>query len=552
MPKYFLALSLLFFSRGAVFAEYFVIDQFDIRIRIDESGYFEVTETIDVTFSEARHGIYRTIPYRFRIKGRKYDISIYDISAEGRAFRREREGGVLRIRIGHPDLYVEGRQRYILTYKVKRAWLFEEGHTEFYWNLTGNEWEVPISALNYRIQLPENLSLSPDDYQVFTGYAGQQGSDASARWENGILAGSATRPFAPGEGLTIAIRLPVDFIRRPSELESFLHHYGLLGIPGALLGLLGWLFLRYGRDEPFAGMAHYYPPEGLPPAEAGAFIDDKTDNRDVISLLPYWGGQGYLAIREIEEKFLGIFSSTDFEFSKLKSLPAGLSDYEYTVFNRLFRDGDEVRLSDLKDQFHTTLRTARSQVQQKVRNRKLHTPQSRMAWGVLPVAAVASAVLGLFFMYMEQSAASGGMFMAAVAAVLIRRPMLKKSKEGMELYRQLYGFRMFVDKADRSRIERLLADDPGYFEKTLPFAIAFGMAKSWAQNFEGLFGEPPGWYSSSSHQYSKSSQSFESFASSFDAGMQKVQSSFSSSPGSSGGGGGSSGGGFGGGGGGSW
>ena len=44
-------------------------------------------------------------------------------------------------------------------------------------------------------------------------------------------------------------------------------------------------------------MVHYYPPEGLPPAEAGAFIDDKTDNRDIISLLPYWGGQGYLKIR---------------------------------------------------------------------------------------------------------------------------------------------------------------------------------------------------------------------------------------------------------------
>lgn len=551
MPKLFLLILLLLFSRATALAEYFVIDQFDIRIRVDESGFFEVTETIDVTFSELRHGIYRIIPCRYRMGGKKYDISLYDISVEGWEFKREREAGNLRIRIGDPGKYVEGRQRYIITYKVKRAWLFEENHTEFYWNLTGNEWEVPIEAITFQIQLPQGLSLSPEDYQVFTGYSGQQGSDAGLSWGEGLLSGRSTRPFAAGEGLTVAIRLPASLIERPSEFESFMHHYGLLGIPAALLGILGWLFFRFGRDEPFVRMVHYYPPEGLPPAEAGAFIDDKTDNRDIVSLLPYWGGQGYLTIREVkEEKLFGLFSSTDFEFKKVEGLPGGRPSYEYTVFNRLFRDGDAVRISDLKDKFHTTMSSARSQVQRSVRDRQLYTPQSRMAWGGLPAAAAICAGLGAFFISKEQYPAGSAMLLAAAVAFLIRRPMLKKNKEGMEIYQQLYGFRLFVDKADRGRIERLLADDPAYFEKTLPYAIAFGMAKKWAANFEGLFSEPPGWYAGSYHQ-GRSGNSFQSFASSFDSGMRQVQSTFTSSPGSSSGGG-SSGGGFGGGGGGSW
>ncbi|MCB0587288.1 MAG: DUF2207 domain-containing protein, partial [Phaeodactylibacter sp.] len=72
MFKYILTFSLLLLSRAPALAEYFVIDKFDISIRIDESGYFEVTEAIDVTFSEPRHGIYRIIPYRYRKDGKKY------------------------------------------------------------------------------------------------------------------------------------------------------------------------------------------------------------------------------------------------------------------------------------------------------------------------------------------------------------------------------------------------------------------------------------------------------------------------------------------------
>ena len=536
----------------SISAEVFVIDAFDIRIRIGQDGYFEVTETLDVSFSEQRHGIYRLIPYRFRINGEKYDIDIYDVSVDNWPFKRERQSGNLRLRIGDPDRYVNGRQRYVIRYKVKNAWLFEEDHTEFYWNLTGNEWEVPMEKVTFRIQLPDHLNLGADDYRVFTGYSGQQGADAEIRWRDGVLSGNTTRAFEPGEGLTVAVRLPADFIERPSAFDLFLRDYGLLSLPAALLGLLGWLFLRFGRDETFVRMAHYYPPDDLPPAEAGAFIDDKTDNRDIVSLIPYWAGQGYLTIREVEKKVLFVFSDKDFEFNKVKNLPDDRPAYEHTVFQRLFRDSDTVALSSLKEQFHTTMSAARSQIQRSVRDRQLHTPQSRIAWRALPFAAMICLGLGVFFFTREQFAAGGGMVLTAMAAFILRRPILKKNKEGMELYQVLHGFYLFVDKADRERIERLLRDDPAYFEKTLPFAIAFGMAKKWAKNFEGLFTEPPKWYISSYHD-GPGDDAFQSFAGSFDSGMREVQSVFTSSPSSSGsGGGGSSGGGFGGGGGGSW
>lgn len=534
--------------------EYFVIDRFDVQIRLDEEDYFEVTETLDVQFSEPRHGIFRSVPFRYRVEGKRYDIDLDDIEVEGRPYETKREGGELRIRIGHPDRYVDGEQRYIIRYRVRGAWLFEEEHTEFYWNLTGNNWPVPIGETTFRIEFPPGLSLTEADYRLFTGYAGTRGDEAEARLEGDALTGRSTAALAPGEGLTVAVRLPVDFVDRPTAFEVFMKQYGLLGLPLALLGLLGWVFFRHGQEDDFVEMAHYYPPEDLPPAEAGAFIDDKTHNRDIIALIPYWAGQGFLNIREVETKKLLIFSDTDFEFIKLQELPADRPGYEHLVFNRLFRDGDRVMLSDLKDEFHQTMSSARSQVNRAVRNRQLHTTQSRFIWQLLPLGASLCAGLGILFVFLEQFPAAIGMFVAAVAGFALRRPMLKKNKEGMSVYQQLYGFRLFVDKADRDRIERLLADDPAYFERTLPYAIAFGMAGKWAGQFEGLFTEPPRWYIAP-HLHHGRSDGFHAFATNFDSSMREVQSVFTSAPSSSGSGGfsgGSSGGGFGGGGGGSW
>ena len=240
-------LSLLFLLAlplNSAFAEYFTIQHFDVQVRIDRSGFFQVTETIDVAFTQRRHGIFRDIPTRYRIDGERVDIDIYDIDVEGRPFKRMRSGSNRRIRIGHPDRYVDGNQQYVIHYKVAGAWLFEEQHTEFYWNLIGTEWTVPIERVTFHIELPGNLTLDSTDYRIFTGSYGARGQNATASFDEGALSGRSTTSLQPREGLTVAIRLPVDYIDRPSELEKFIADYGLLGFPLTIFMVLLGLWNR--------------------------------------------------------------------------------------------------------------------------------------------------------------------------------------------------------------------------------------------------------------------------------------------------------------------
>ena len=553
--KSFLFLGLLLLAMPAK-AEYFTIENYRVDIRVDPSGDFWVEETIDVLFSEPRHGIFRILPYKYKIGGKVHKVKLRNVRVEGWSAEKSWDTYNLTLKIGDADRYVDGAQRYVIRYKVKNAWLFLEEHTEFYWNVIGTQWESPIKKVEYRIEFFNSPPLSEDDYHVYTGGYGTQGQEATIYYRGGAIGGQSLSELGPGEGLTVAVRLPIDYIHRPTKTELFLQRYGLLVLPLFLLGFITWLWARFGRDEKKVLVVQYYPPSDFPPSEAGAFIDHKVDNRDLIALIPYWGAQGYLEMTEIEKTSL-IFKSKDYEFKKLRELPADRPRYEETVFSGLFRSGDLVRLSDLKDSFYSTMSAARSLLKGDIRSRQLYTPRSRQLFNAMPVAGILGVLMAVLFFVIGQVATGLGMVVFAIASFALIYPMLRRSTEGSEIYEHLRGFREFIKRADQPRLERLLKEDPSYFDKTLPYAIAFNMAAAWGKKFDGLFTEPPSWYHGYyvGHAYGSS---FGTFTQDFTSSMREVQSAFTSQPGSSGGGsfggggGGFSGGGFGGGGGGSW
>lgn len=537
-------------------AEYFSIENYRVDIKVNPSGDFWVEETIDVLFTEPRHGIFRVLPYKYKIDDKVQKVKISNIQVDGWQADKTWDGQFLTLRIGDADRYVDGPQRYVIRYKVKGAWLFLPEHTEFYWNVIGDQWQTTIKKVEYRIEFFNSPSLTDQDYKVYTGRYGTQGKEATIYYRGGAIAGQSLSELGPGEGLTVAVRLPIDYIHRPTATELFLQRYGLLVLPLFLLGFITWLWARFGRDEKKVLVVQYYPPENFNPSEAGAFIDHKVDNRDLIALIPYWGAEGFLEMSEKQDKGL-LFTSKDYEFKMLKELPADRPRYETTVFNGLFQSGDVVRLSDLKDTFYSTMSAARSLLKSDIQSRRLYTPRSRQLFQLMPLAGVLGVLIAVLFFVIGQVPAGIGMVVFAIASFALIYPMLRRSTEGSEIYEHLRGFREFIRRADQPRLERLLKDDPSYFDKTLPYAIAFNMAAAWGKKFDGLFTEPPSWYHGYyvGHAYGSS---FSTFTQDFTSSMREVQSAFTSQPSSSGGGsfggggGGFSGGGFGGGGGGSW
>jgi uncharacterized membrane protein YgcG len=538
-------------------AEYFRITDYKVDVRIYAAGYFEVNETIEVEFSEPRRGIFRQIPYIYKLGDGERKIKIYDLDVEGWRYKDYTEGYYRVIRIGDPDIYVNGKQTYKISYKVRNAFLFHEDFTEFYWNLIGDQWPVPIDKISFDVRFDQFIALRDGDYKIFAGEAGSQEQRANIRYQLNRLVGETTSMLEPYEGVTLAVKFPLEYIERPSEWEVWLEKYGPGALGMLLLSIFSGIFYRlwkkYGKDYPIVRMVQYLPPKELTPSEAGVIIDEKADNVDILALLPYWAHKGYIQIRRIPRKW----AKDDHELIKLKHLDPPVPAYESVIFHALFRSGDRVLVSSLKDKFYNDMNAAKTQLSSHIKNTlDIYYPVSirmQIISGFISAILIGAAILlGLLFNSLLLAVTLG---ISGLIGIGFTANMLKKNQNGVRLYQAVLGFKMFVEKAEKDRLERMLKEDPDYFEKTLPYAMVFGYARKWSAQFDGLLTEPPKWYIGGpgyGHGHFMPSE----FGKAFDSGMQEIQSAFTSSPQSSGGGsfggGGSVGGGFGGGGGGSW
>lgn len=162
--------------------------------------------------------------------------------------------------------------------------------------------------------------------------------------------------------------------------------------------------------------------------------------------------------------------------------------------------------------------------------------------------------LGLFKLFMF----SGQVVFLSVAVigciiglVLFIKYEARLNKEGQILKEDWLGFKMFLETAEKYRMQNLTPDT---FEKYLPYAMIFGVEKKWARAFESLNIQQPSWYASSAgvHGFAGGAVAWSggvggfspsAFSSSFSSSFA---SAFSSSTGSGAHGGGSAGGGGGG------
>lgn len=137
--------------------------------------------------------------------------------------------------------------------------------------------------------------------------------------------------------------------------------------------------------------------------------------------------------------------------------------------------------------------------------------------------------------------------------VLLARPSIKQYTDyGFELLQQVLGFKMFIQTAEKNRLETLIHSDPQYIYHILPYAMVLGVSDIWAKKFDVLMTEPPNWYTTYGTGTFTTASLMRSMTRTTSS-MSNVATSRPSSSGSSGGGGGGfSGGGGGGGGGGSW
>ena len=541
------------------------IRSFDAAIDVSADGSILVEETIVARFTGSWNGIFRTIPVQYRTpQGLNYTLRLDNVSAvdtEGRPLRIEssRERHYRKLKIWVPGA-VDATRTVRLRYRVANGLRFFEEHDELYWNVTGDEWDVPIESASAHVRLPEGVTGVRA-----TAFRGAYGSteQAAVSIEADSVRVEAVRGLGFREGLTIAVGWDPGIVHRPTAVErttSVVYSNLPLAVPPLVfLGML-WLWRARGRDPALAPiLTRYEPPEQMSPAELGTLVDGKPDMRDITSTIVDLAVRGHLHIAEADnEGFLGLLSSKDYTFT-LKEPPPGelLKPLESDLIRAMFGSKSSVRLSGLKNKFYKHLPQLRNDLYGMLEHRGFYVKRPDrvrlfyiVAGIVLGVALEMASGSVMSSLGMQPLAGILAGILSGVIVVLFGWFMPARTIRGTRELEKVLGFQEFLSRVESDRLDRLVKT-PEMFEKFLPYAMALGVEDNWAKAFEGIYSEPPQWYSGPGGVHTFRPSAFTSNLGAMSTQAASVMASAPRSSGGSGfGGGGSSGGGGGGGGGG--
>jgi Predicted membrane protein (DUF2207) len=575
---------------GAQSAE--VIRDYRVEIRILSDGDLRITETIDYDFgSQLRHGIFRTIPTRFPyddVNDRVFPIEDIKVRSDApEDIEISEEGSLTTIRIGDPDVEISGRHTYTLTYRVEGALNAFTDHDELFWNAIGDEWQASIARAHVTVRAPGAIQR----VACFQGYEGSTEPCAVAEFEGPKARFSPGRSLIPYEGMTVVVAIPKGTVPQPGpileERWSMARAFGVnagtviasLAVLAILGGALFRMWSREGRDRRFLGSpidqvlgtttgedeavplgegdaeapVEFAPPGGVRPGQIGTLIDERANVIDVTATIVDLAGRGFLLIQEIPDR--GLFSKADWNLIRLEKGETELLPFEKKLLEGLFRDGNEVKVSELKTTFSERLHgVERSLYEDAMREKWFRTrpDQVRTRWagrGAL-LAVVGGALTFVLARWTHWGLVGIPVIIAGIALALMARRMPARTAKGTAMLRRIRGFRRVIATAE-THMSRW-AEEENVFTRYLPYAIVFGLTKKWAKAFEdlGLQADTSSWYVGP-HAFTAMA-----FADSIDGFAVTTGGTLASTPASSGssgfGGGGFSGGGGGGGGGGSW
>ncbi|WP_339080672.1 DUF2207 domain-containing protein [Pseudomonas sp. TMP9] len=261
-----------------------VIEDFAVTLQVQPDGTLLVIEriTVQAEGEQIKRGIYRDLPVSYeRSLGLHTSgpITLLGVTRDGtpERVRTERNGAWVRYYLGSADHVLKsGRYRYELRYRVERQLLHHVDRDELYWNVTGNQWVLPILRASVEVKLPPGARIG--DLAAYTGADGEQGKAYEVlQQRNDTLRLATTQALPAYHGLTVAVDWPAGWVVRPSMLQRGSDVlWDNLGLCLGVLLLVGLVifylraWVRVGRD-PEEGLIIplFEAPRGMSAVQAG-------------------------------------------------------------------------------------------------------------------------------------------------------------------------------------------------------------------------------------------------------------------------------------------
>lgn len=412
-----------------------------------------------------------------------------------------------------------GKASFRIEYTVVGALRVYEGGDQLWWTAIPSEhFGFNIGSSTVRVSLP-------------SGYGPREGVDPVVSYGaptnvsvNGTeVTYTTTRQLGGYENLEVRVQFPHNPAAQPAgwqgtfdqrrdfeENTQPIINLGVL-IVSLLIALGGPLLIyttyqRKGRDPKTGPVPEYLSklPSNLPPAVVGTLLDERADVRDVMSTLIDLGQRGYLVIEEEQTAGLfGIGRSSEFTFKRTDKAWDELRPFEERVMRNVFSGSKMERsLDSLKNRFYSVIPQVQNDLYDELVTEGFFTTKpstTRNIWSGIGVAVLALTGMGVFFLAPALGRISpmlvclpASLGLTGVMALVVGQFMPAKTLKGAEEAAKWGAFQEYLRNLEKyGDVE----DASVHFSDYLPYAVAFGLDRSWMQKFRQVDYVPmPPWY----------------------------------------------------------
>lgn len=431
----------LFYSRSVSADEGgYHIKDYQVNAVLHENNVLEIQETIQVNFSQKRHGIYRYIARDMYVdrdtseqldgsssKVMHYAGKIKKLSVKGWEYDTSTDDGNYIIQIGDEDKTVIGDQLYQISYQYSMPDDRLENSDFLFYSVLGAGWQTQIDHFSFTLDFDKPLSEQAQaELRIYSGSYGSEDNSIDVMYDltSDRITGEAYQ-IASNQAITIFTELPQGYFTGARQTPSL--PVMIMAVLTLLLSTILLFIEFYKKDAPVIETVEFHPPYGMSSAEVGTIIDESVDDIDMMSLIPWWANEGYLLLEEVPDekgksgkhgkKSQVKESKTKILLHLQKKLPEDAPEYQKRLMKALFpKDSEVADLSNLKESFAEKFMKSKIELQKIYSGeRKLSTGAASAFISVLLLAVVYALEMGLS----SQVSLADNLPWGLVAAVLL-------------------------------------------------------------------------------------------------------------------------------------
>ena len=496
----------------------------------------QVNEIFDAYFNVRKHGIIRNIPLKYTIDGKKFRIFLENIKVDWTNFSAYETHGEKEIKIWDADRELIGDQRYSIHYSVYGLIRNFAGKwwEELSWNIIPNGFDTHIDQVRVELNLPKVYTwFTAEDFLIAADGKSNKLEDfeGTIDWSQGnkiILTYDKTIPA--GNGITLAVKFPVGYFTFDHERQESLIDKGGISdkikdilwiddfdrglIPPICLGLGIWFLLYFfivlfinqfrrrhyfqsvekSLSEKFPIIIQYDTPKELLPPEVWFLADDCTTSTKQISSLFY---------KRLNEKVIDIrYDSEDdtIMLMKLSDIPFNEWHYYERWFLNHFFTSNVIVISKNRN-FYDLFSGAKQSLSYSCRKIWLihQTKGSKdydeniqlISNSRLYLIIGCLVIIGFFYCYSDNSLNSIPVFLFVLFSLSLFSTLIpwnypSITEKGMQYKNHILWYKQFLETVDVPVLEKFLQQDPLYFDKIMPYAVALWLDTFLIKKFEPL------------------------------------------------------------------